>query len=71
LKFPIAAAIIRSMKEEVFTGNVDELLEHVTDNDKVLADAAHNEQITELQLELDQMVEEGLLECIDGKYRQI
>ena len=59
------------MKEEVFTGNVDELLEHVTDNDKVLADAAHAEVLALLQIELDQMVEEGLLELIDGKYRQI
>jgi len=59
------------MKEEVFTGNVDKLLEHVTDNDKVLADAAHAEVLALLQIELDQMVEEGLLELIDGKYRQI
>jgi hypothetical protein len=59
------------MKDEVFTGSIDELLEHVTDNDKVLADAAHNALVTELQVELDQMVEEGLLELIDGKYQQI
>jgi hypothetical protein len=59
------------MKDKVFTGNVDELLEHVTDNDKVLADAAHAEVLAELQIELDQMVEEGLLEYKDGKYRQI
>jgi hypothetical protein len=57
--------------EEVFTGSINELLEHVTDNDDVLADAAHAEVLALLQLELDQMVEEGLLECIDGKYRQI
>ena len=57
------------MKEEVFTGNVDELLEHVTSNDKVLADAADAEALAELQEELDQMVEEGLLELVDGQYR--
>jgi len=59
------------MKEEVFTGNVDELLEHVTTNDKALAGAADAEALAELQTELDAMVEEGLLELIDGKYRQI
>ncbi len=63
-------AAFRIMKE-VFTGSINELLEHVTDNDDVLADAAHAEVLALLQLELDQMVEEGLLECIDGKYRQI
>ena len=57
--------------KDIFTGNVDELLEHVTDNDKVLADAAHTEVLAQLQVELDEMVEEGLLEYIDGKYRQI
>ena len=61
-------AAFRIMKE-VFTGNVDELLEHVTDNDDVLADAAHAEVLALLQLELDQMVEEGLLEYKDGEYR--
>lgn len=55
--------------EEVFTGNVDELLEHVIDNDKVLAGAARAELLAELQIELDQMVEEGLIEYVDGKYR--
>ncbi len=54
--------------KEVFTGNVDELLEHVTDNKKVLVDAAHIEALAELQIELDEMVEEGLIELIDGKY---
>ena len=59
------------MKDGTFTGSINELLEHVTDNDKVLADAAHAEVLALLQIELDQMVEEGLLELIDGKYRQI
>jgi hypothetical protein len=57
--------------KKVFTGNVDELLEHVTNNGEVLAEAAHAEVLAELQIELDLMVEEGLLECIDGKYQQI
>ena len=57
--------------KEVFTGNVEELLEHVTDNDEVLVGAAHAEALAELQVELDAMVEEGLLELKDGKYRQI
>ena len=43
--------------EEVFTGNIDELLEHVIDNDKVLAGAARAELLAELQIELDQMVD--------------
>ena len=57
--------------KEVFTGNVDELLEHVTDNKKVLADAAHNEVLSQLQEELDEMVLLGLLEYKDGKYRAL
>ena len=57
--------------KEVFTGNVDELLEHVTSNDEVLAEGAHSEVMALLQVELDEMVEEGLLELVDGKYRQI
>ena len=59
------------MKEDIFTGNVDELLEHVTNNKKVLADASHNEVLAQLQEELDEMVLLGLLELVDGKYRQI
>ena len=31
------------MKEEVFTGNVNELLEHVTDNEEALAEAQEAE----------------------------
>jgi hypothetical protein len=57
--------------KEVFTGNVDELLEHVTDNKKVLADAAHTEVLAELTAELDEMVLLGLLEYVDGKYRAL
>ena len=57
--------------EEVFTGNIDELLEHVIDNDKVLAGAARAELLAELQIELDQMVEDGLIELVDGEYRLI
>ena len=57
--------------KEVFTGNVDELLEHVTDNKKVLADAAHAQVLAELSAELDEMVLLGLLECVDGKYRAL
>ena len=41
------------------------------DNDKVLAGAARAELLAELQIELDQMVEEGLVEYADGKYRLI
>ena len=59
------------MDEDIFTGNVDELLEHVVDNEKVLADATHNELLAELKIELDEMVLLGLLEYKDGKYRQI
>jgi len=57
------------MKDDVFTGNVDELLEHVTDNKKVLADAAHAELLAELKIELDEMVAAGLLIYENGKYR--
>ena len=56
---------------EVFTGNIDELLEHVTDNEKALTDAQEAEWLAELQVELDQMVEDGLIELIDGEYRLI
>jgi hypothetical protein len=59
------------MVEDIFTGNIDELLEHVTNNDEALAEGAHSEVMALLQVELDQMVEEGLLELKDGKYRQI
>ena len=59
------------MKDEVFTGSVDELLEHVINNDDILTDAAHAEWLAELQVELDQMVEDGLIELIDGEYRLI
>jgi hypothetical protein len=63
-------AAFRIMKE-VFTGNVDELLEHVTDNDKALANASQDEAAAELQIELDQMVEDGLIELVDGEYQLI
>jgi hypothetical protein len=59
------------MKEEVFTGTIDELLKHATDNDESLAGAAEAEVVALLQEELDQMVEDGLIECVDGKYRAI
>ena len=59
------------MKDEVFTGNIDELLEHVINNDDVLTDAVHAEWLAELQVELDQMVEDGLIEFKDGQYRLI
>ena len=59
------------MKDEVFTGTIDELLKHATDNDEVLSGAAHAEVEALLQEELDAMVEEGLIECVDGKYRAI
>ena len=57
--------------KEVFTGNVDELLEHVTENSHALEEEAMRWILAELQIELDLMVEDGVLECIDGKYRQI
>ena len=59
------------MKDKVFTGNVDELLEHVTDNDQTLADAADAKALAELQIELDAMIEDGLIELKDGEYRLI
>jgi hypothetical protein len=57
--------------KEVFTGSIDDLLEHVTDNRHALEDEAYTEVLAEIQKELDEMVEEGLLELIDGKYRAI
>jgi hypothetical protein len=59
------------LKDGTFTGSINELLEHVIDNDEVLAGAAHAEALAELQIELDEMVEDGLIELIDGKYRLI
>ena len=57
--------------KDVFTGNIEELLEHVTDNEEALTDTHQAEVLAELQVELDAMVEEGLLELKDGRYRQI
>jgi|TARA_R110000744_G_scaffold112292_2_gene210591 hypothetical protein len=60
------------MNEDVFTGSIDELLEHVTDNQEQLIKKA--EQSTEdehamFEKMLESMVEEGILtkEIIDGK----
>ena len=57
--------------KEVFTGSIDDLLEHVIDNKQALEDEAYTEVLAEIQIELDAMVEEGLIELIDGKYRAI
>jgi hypothetical protein len=59
------------MKDDVFIGNVDELLEHVTENSHALEEEAMHWVLAKLQIELDLMVEDGILELIDGKYRQI
>ena len=60
------------MNEDVFTGSIDELLEHVTDNQEQLIKKA--EQSTEdehamFEKMLESMVEEGLLkkEEINGE----
>ena len=60
------------MNEDVFTGSIDELLEHVTDNQEQLIKKA--EQSTEdehamFEKMLESMVEEGILrkEIIDGE----
>ena len=60
------------MNEEVFTGSIEELLEHVTDNqDKLIKES---EQSTEDEFKmfeklLDSMVDDGLLkkETINGE----
>jgi|6_EtaG_2_1085325.scaffolds.fasta_scaffold145082_2 hypothetical protein len=61
-----------SNKNEIFTGSVDELLEHVTVNQDALVDQAQKAEdanLQALQTLLDSLVEEGLLkkEDIDGE----
>jgi division protein CdvB (Snf7/Vps24/ESCRT-III family) len=58
------------MNEEVFTGNTDELLEHVEDNHDILVNAREAEMLKQLTEELNRMIEDGVLEKEDGKYKQ-
>jgi len=60
------------MNEDVFTGSVNELLEHVTDNQQQLIKEADNfagDDFAMFERMLESMVDEGLLtkEEIDGK----
>ena len=61
-----------SNKNEIFTGSVDELLDHCTVNQGELVDQAQKAEdvnLQELQTLLDNLVEAGLLkkENIDGE----
>lgn len=61
-----------SNKNEIFTGSVDELLEHTTVNQDELVDQAQKAEeanLQALQTLLDSLVEDGLLreEKIDGE----
>ncbi len=60
------------MNEEVFTGSIDELLEHVTDNQQQLIKEADNfagDDFAMFERMLESMVDEGLLrkEIINGE----
>ena len=60
------------MNEDVFTGSIDELLEHVTDNQEQLiknAEQSTKDEHAMFEKMLESMVEEGILtkEIIDGK----
>ena len=57
------------MNEDVFTGSIDELLEHVTDNHEQLITESQISTVDEFERMLESMVDEGLLtkEEIDGK----
>ena len=60
------------MNEDVFTGSIDELLEHVTDNQEQLikkAERSTEDNHAMFEKMLESMVEEGLLrkEIIDGE----
>ena len=60
------------MNEDVFTGSIDELLEHVTDNQEQLikkAEQSTKDEHAMFEKMLESMVEEGILtkEIIDGE----
>jgi hypothetical protein len=60
------------MNEDVFTGSIDELLEHVTDNQEQLikkAEQSTKDDHAMFEKMLESMVEEGILrkEIIDGE----
>ena len=60
------------MNEDVFTGSIDELLEHVTDNQEQLikkAERSTEDNHAMFEKMLESMVEEGILrkEIIDGE----
>jgi hypothetical protein len=60
------------MNEDVFTGSINELLEHVTDNQEQLikkAEQSTKDEHAMFEKMLESMVEEGILtkEIIDGK----
>lgn len=60
------------MNEDVFTGSIDELLEHVTDNqDKLIKESEQStkDEFKMFEKLLDSMVDEGLLkkEEINGE----
>ena len=60
------------MNEEVFTGSIDELLEHVTDNQDQLikeSEQSTKDEFKMFEKLLDSMVDEGLLkkEIINGE----
>ncbi len=60
------------MNEEVFTGSIEELLEHVTDNQDQLikeSEQSTKDEFKMFEKLLDSMVDEGLLkkEIINGE----
>ena len=60
------------MNEDVFTGSIDELLEHVTDNQEQLikkAERSTEDNHAMFEKMLESMVEEGILrkEIINGE----
>ncbi len=60
------------MNEDVFTGSIDDLLEHVTDNQEQLiteSEVSTKDEFQMFERMLESMVEEGLLrkEIINGE----
>jgi hypothetical protein len=60
------------MNEDVFTGSIDDLLEHVTDNQEQLiteSEVSAKDEFQMFERMLESMVEEGLLrkEIINGE----
>ena len=50
------------MNKNIYTGTVNDLLDHCITNTESLANTEYNEQLNEIQNELNEMIDLGIIE---------